>query len=194
MTERHAVALLAVVAVVVTRRDVGMFRDLWERWPYIVVFGGTILTAFMGLLILLGAASVVYWFATEQAGAGDLRYYALVQFGSLLIVALLVWLYPARYTGQGYLVAALALYALANRLEAADRIIFSAGRYRQRSHTKARRRGRRRRTDRADDRRKDSRPFCANGVRGEPYVRENANLMPPLHKRQTANEARVRRA
>jgi len=50
-----------------------------------------------------------------------------VQFGSLLVVVLLLWLYPARYSGTGYLAAGLAAYAAAKGLEIADRSIFALG-------------------------------------------------------------------
>src|SRR5687767_14634303 len=141
------------------------FRDPWERWAYVALFGGVALTAagssyyhlapdnarlvwdrlpmtigFMGLvaammdervkrglaarllvpLLLVGASSVAWWAWTESRGAGDLRLYGLVQFGSLAVVSLLLVLYredraaPARGgPGTRYVVAALALYGLA---------------------------------------------------------------------------------
>ena len=49
-------------------------------------------------LIVAGAASALYWHVTEQQGAGDLRPYGLVQFGSLVLVPLILALFPARYT------------------------------------------------------------------------------------------------
>ena len=73
------------------------------------------------------AASVGYWYWTELRNAGDLRPYLLVQFGSLLVVVLLLALYPARHPGTRYLVAGLAAYAAAKGLEIADRPIFALG-------------------------------------------------------------------
>jgi hypothetical protein len=74
------------------------------------------------------AASVGYWYLTEMQGAGDLRLYLVVQFGSLLVVVLLLMFYPARYVGTGYLLAGLAAYAAAKLLEFADQRIFALGR------------------------------------------------------------------
>lgn len=45
-------------------------------------------------LVLAGAASVVYWWATEKAGAGDLRPYILVQFLPMALAPLLITLFP----------------------------------------------------------------------------------------------------
>jgi len=68
-----------------------------------------------------GPSAALYWAA---AGAGDLRAYGLVQFTPMLLVPLLLWLMPARYTRGGDLLAVLVLYALALALEWLDRPIF----------------------------------------------------------------------
>jgi len=78
-------------------------------------------------LILFGAASVIYWNVTQTNGHGDLRPYALAQFGSLLVLLLLVALFPPRYTRGADLIVSLGFYGLAKILEAADRQIFSLG-------------------------------------------------------------------
>lgn len=75
-------------------------------------------------LVAYGVASVGYWRWTELVGAGDLRPYALVQFFPLLAVPLMLVLFPARYSGAGWLVACLLLYALAKLLELADQPVF----------------------------------------------------------------------
>src|SRR5262245_16221895 len=49
-------------------------------------------------LVLLGAASVGYWRWSAARGAEDLNPYGAVQFGSLLLLLLLVLLFPSRYT------------------------------------------------------------------------------------------------
>lgn len=79
-------------------------------------------------LLALGCGSVLYWHVTELRGAGDLRLYLLVQFGSLVVVLLLLFLYPARDAGTRYLMAGLAAYAAAKGFELADRPIFDMGR------------------------------------------------------------------
>jgi len=78
-------------------------------------------------LVAVGAASVIYWDVTQSRGRGDLRPYALAQFGSLLFVLLLIALFRPRYTRPSDLGIALALYVLAKILEAADKPIFAAG-------------------------------------------------------------------
>jgi hypothetical protein len=114
-------------------------RLVWDRLPMSIGFMG-LLTALLaervslsisrwlfGPLLVIGAASVAYWYWSELQGAGDLRFYLLVQFGSLLLIALLLVLYPARYRGTRYLVVALAAYAAAKGLELADQRIFALG-------------------------------------------------------------------
>jgi hypothetical protein len=78
-------------------------------------------------LILFGAASVIYWNVTQAHGHGDLRPYALAQFGSLLVLLLLAALFPPRYTRGADLIVSLGFYGLAKILEAADRPIFALG-------------------------------------------------------------------
>jgi hypothetical protein len=114
-------------------------RLVWDRLPMSVGFMG-LLTALLaervslsmsrwlfGPLLLLGAASVAYWHWSEIHSAGDLRPYLLVQFGSLLLVVLLLVLYAARYSGTGYLVVGLTAYATAKVFELADREMFAFG-------------------------------------------------------------------
>jgi hypothetical protein len=114
-------------------------RLVWDRLPMTLGFMGLLTSVLaervsrptarwlFAPLLAAGAASVGYWYWTELQGAGDLRLYLLVQFGSLLVVVLLLLLYPARYPGSGYLVAGLAAYAAAKGLEIADSQIFAIG-------------------------------------------------------------------
>lgn len=114
-------------------------RLVWDRLPMTLGFMG-LLTAVLAErlsvsigrrlfvpLLALGAGSVLYWYWSELQGGGDLRFYALVQFGSLLVVLLLLFLYPARYSATGYLFAGLAAYAAAKALELADQPVFALG-------------------------------------------------------------------
>jgi len=78
-------------------------------------------------LIALGVSSVTYWEITQARGHGDLRPYAIAQFGSLLVLVLLFTLFPARYTRSLDFVVALAFYGVAKLFEAADKLIFAAG-------------------------------------------------------------------
>lgn len=114
-------------------------RLVWDRLPMTLGFMG-LLTAVVAErvgpgvarrllmpLLTAGAASVAYWYWTELKNAGDLRFYLLVQFGSLILVLLMLALYPARYAGTQYLVAGLVAYTAAKGLETADAAIFSLG-------------------------------------------------------------------
>jgi len=78
-------------------------------------------------LLLLGIASVAYWYVSEMHGAGDLRLYLMVQFYTLALILLLLWLFPARYTRGGDLVIAMGFYVLAKILEMTDKQIFNFG-------------------------------------------------------------------
>jgi predicted membrane channel-forming protein YqfA (hemolysin III family) len=145
-------------------------RSRWTRWPYLVFFSGTLLTAFgstwyhlapdndrvvwdrlpitiafaglltavlaervseriardvFGPLVAGGVLSVVYWYATELGGHGDLRPYALIQFGSLAVMLVVLVLYQTGDSGVGWLWAGLGCYALAKVYELADAAVYS---------------------------------------------------------------------
>jgi hypothetical protein len=115
-------------------------RLVWDRLPMTVGFMGLMSAticerislkvglALMPFLLLLGAVSVGYWYWTETRGSGDLRLYALVQFFPALAIPLIMWLYPARYTGNRQLGFAALLYVSAKTLEAADKPIYEVTR------------------------------------------------------------------
>jgi hypothetical protein len=75
----------------------------------------------------LGIVSVWYWLFTQHRGQGDLRPYALVQFGSIAILLLLVALFPPRYTRGGDLIVALGIYMASKIFEVLDAQIYSVG-------------------------------------------------------------------
>ena len=77
--------------------------------------------------VLVGVASVVYWYASEAAGAGDLRPYALVQFVPLVLIPLLLASGPPAYTRGGDLLVVLGWYVVAKLFEQADAAVFAAG-------------------------------------------------------------------
>lgn len=108
---------------------------LWDRLPMTVAF-----MALLSLLIeervwpdasgrtlwpllLAGIASVLYWYWSESRGAGDLRLYVLVQFLPLLMIPLLLWRHPPRFTVNARIWQALGLYVLAKLLEHFDAAI-----------------------------------------------------------------------
>lgn len=111
---------------------------VWDRLPMTIAFMGLLsaiiserIDGSLGLrllapMVLLGLASVIYWNRTELAGAGDLRPYVLVQFGTLLLLILVLLFFPPRYTGTRYLIYAFGLYVLAKTLEQLDLPIYHA--------------------------------------------------------------------
>lgn len=154
-------------------RQGGPLIDPWERWPFLVLFGGVGLTgfgsayyhlvptnatlfwdrlpmtiAFMSFfaaiiaerislsagrwlflpLVAAGMGSVVYWQLGELQGAGDLRFYGLIQFFPLLAIPLMLLLFPPRYTRTADLFGVVGLYALAKIFELLDAQIFASGR------------------------------------------------------------------
>jgi len=106
-----AIGFLAMLAAILCERVI--FHDMLRHLLF--------------LLPVAGAATVFYWEATERHGNGDLRPYAVAQFGTLVLILLVLILFRPRFTRGADFYVALALYGLAKALEAADRPIFSAG-------------------------------------------------------------------
>lgn len=78
-------------------------------------------------LVLLGMASVVWWAVTTAHGNGDYKFYLMVQFFSPVALALMIGLFPPRYTGMRYLVIAFCCYVAAKLFETYDGEIFRVG-------------------------------------------------------------------
>ncbi len=78
-------------------------------------------------LLVAGASSVLYWYATELQGRGDLRPYLVVQFLPILLIPLML------LTGAGagglrasWIWATLAVYVVAKQAESHDRALYEA--------------------------------------------------------------------
>lgn len=111
---------------------------VWDRLPITFGFMGFFAAviserlslragrALLWPLVAVGVASVFYWHWTEQQGAGDLRWYLLVQIYPILAIPLLMALFPPRYTSGRYIVLAIALYVTAKVFEMADAPVFAA--------------------------------------------------------------------
>jgi hypothetical protein len=106
----------------------------WDRLPMALAFSA-ILAKVLGErideragaillwpLLALGVFSLLWWRWT-----GDLRLYGWVQFFPCLALPVLFVLFPPKYTGTGYWLAAAALYALAKVFEYKDDAIYTAG-------------------------------------------------------------------
>ena len=74
-------------------------------------------------LLVAGVLAVVYWHVSEKNGAGDLRPYLLVQFLPMLLVPVML-LFPARFSGSGWLWGMLLLYAASKAAELGDVAVF----------------------------------------------------------------------
>lgn len=110
---------------------------VWDRLPmtvgFMALFGlvvrdrlsETLGRRALGPLLLLGTASVAYWYATELEGRGDLRPYYLVQFLPMVLIPLMLLSGPGRGgLRDGWLWATLALYVVAKQAESHDRALF----------------------------------------------------------------------
>jgi len=71
-------------------------------------------------LLTLGLGSVVYWHYTD-----DLRLYALVQFGPMLLIPIILATRPAKYLRTRDVVIVLGWYVAAKVLERVDGLVYS---------------------------------------------------------------------
>ena len=113
-------------------------RLVWDRLPMTIVFMSLVaamiaerisLRAALWLwpvLLAVGILSVLQWHLSEQAGRGDLRFYAAVQVYAVLVLLLVLFL-PARYTRSADLGVVVGCYVLAKLLETFDKQVFAQG-------------------------------------------------------------------
>jgi len=111
---------------------------VWDRLPITIAFAGLLTAALaervseriardvFGPLVAGGALSVFYWYATELGGHGDLRPYALMQFGSLAVMLVVLLVYRDADSSARYLWAGLAFYVAAKIFEIADASVYYA--------------------------------------------------------------------
>ena len=109
---------------------------LWDRLPMAVVFMALfslVVSEYLSAalarrlfipLILLGIASVIYWYLTELGEAGDLRFYALVQYLPALLIPVILLCYSSSGTPPGAYWGLLLVYAVAKVLEHFDGPVF----------------------------------------------------------------------
>ena len=110
---------------------------VWDRLPITIA-----LMAFLAMIIgayfsehaetylllpltLMGMDSVYYWHSTEQAGAGDLRLYALVQFLPMLLIPMIIFMFQPRHAPIKYIWLILGAYLMAKVLELLDIYIYN---------------------------------------------------------------------
>jgi hypothetical protein len=113
------------------------FRLIWDRLPIALACAGLLAgvwsdthrQAGYGLaaaLSLAAVASVAWWYFTEQAGAGDLRPYLLLQGLPIVLIPLWQWLYDRPKSERWCFGTALLLYAIAKFAELHDHDISAA--------------------------------------------------------------------
>lgn len=112
-------------------------RLLWDRLPMGLGFmallsavladriGPSLGVRLLLPMLLAGAASVAWWRWSTLRGAEDILPYAIVQYGSLTAMILLMWRFPSRYTRGPDLLVAIAIYAAAKIAEVLDAQIFT---------------------------------------------------------------------
>jgi hypothetical protein len=112
---------------------------LWDRLPMTLIFtsvlaaivcerisvsGGLILEA---VLAPLGLWTVIYWGMGEAHGAGDLRFYLLVQMLPIFGIPLIMAFFPPRYTSNKNLTMVLGFFVISKICELMDRQVYAAG-------------------------------------------------------------------
>jgi hypothetical protein len=114
-------------------------RLFWDRLPMMIAFMSLIaaqvvdrISVRAGLVLLIpmlltGLASVVYWIATERAGAGNLMPYVVLQGYAVVMLLVLALLYPSRYTRSADVYWVFAAYVIAKIFELLDREVFAFG-------------------------------------------------------------------
>lgn len=115
------------------------FRVMWDRIPIAIACSSLLLILlaervsahFSQILaapwVIFSLGSVVYWFITESAGMGDLRFWGLAQFAPALLIPAGIALFPRRRRCERFYFYALICYVIAKLLEWQDANIFSFG-------------------------------------------------------------------
>jgi hypothetical protein len=112
-------------------------RLFWDRLPMTIAFMSLIaaqvadrISVRAGLvllvpMLLVGAASVIYWRATERAGAGNVVPYGVLQAYSVVMLLLIALSQPSRYTNGTEVYWVFAAYVAAKLLELLDRQVLA---------------------------------------------------------------------
>ena len=110
---------------------------LWDRLPIVIAIAALLtatiadrisLTAglwLLPLLVVLAVLSVLYWYWTELHGRGNLNFYIVMQFYSILLIVWISVRFPSRYTHGNGVFQVIAWYAVAKAAEMLDREIFT---------------------------------------------------------------------
>ncbi len=105
---------------------------VWDRLPMTIAFMAFftfVLSMHLGKktgslllwpLIMIGIVSVFYWDYTESIGAGDLRFYAMIQFLPMLLIPAIVLMFPTASYNTASVWAVIAVYFAAKVSEYFD--------------------------------------------------------------------------
>ncbi|MBC7694350.1 MAG: ceramidase domain-containing protein [Burkholderiales bacterium] len=108
----------------------------WDRLPMTISFMaffsivvGEFISVKLGYrffipLLICGVLSLLYWQVTENSGAGDLRFYVLIQFLPIVLITAILILYKNN-NGNVLYYLVLSIYLLAKLFELNDEFIFS---------------------------------------------------------------------
>jgi hypothetical protein len=111
----------------------------WDRLPMTIAFMALVCSqivdrisiragvALLLPMLMLGAASVIYWRATERAGAGNVIPYGILQGYSVGVLLLIAALTPSRYTRGNSIYWVFGWYALSKILETFDGEVLGLG-------------------------------------------------------------------
>jgi len=114
-------------------------RLFWDRLPMTIAFMSLIaaqvtdrLSVRAGLILLVpmllvGAASVFYWRATERASAGNVMPYGILQAYAVVMLLLIALTQPSRYTRGNDVYWVFGAYVAAKVLELFDRQVLALG-------------------------------------------------------------------
>ena len=109
---------------------------VWDRLPMTIIFMSllslTIMTRVdyeLGFwllipLILFGIFSVLYWHWTELLGKGDLRLYVIVQFYTVFLIMVILYLFPKSYPPLKIYIGMFIFYGLAKLFEHFDLSVY----------------------------------------------------------------------
>ncbi len=105
---------------------------VWDRLPMTIAFMAFftfVLSMHLGKetgslllwpLIMVGIVSVFYWDYTESIGAGDLRFYAMIQFLPMLLIPAIILMFPTVSYNSTSVWAVIAVYFAAKVSEYFD--------------------------------------------------------------------------
>jgi hypothetical protein len=109
----------------------------WDRLPMTIVFMALfsiVISEFIstpaGKALLLpfisaGISSVIYWHFSELEGAGDLRFYAFVQFFPMVAIPIILICFSSRYSGVNAYWLLLTVYIAAMLFEQFDNEVYN---------------------------------------------------------------------